>query len=198
MIPTSQLIALTLFALTTSITPGPNNFMLMMSGTNFGYKKTIPHIFGVSIGFPVLVIFMGFGLGKVFKTWPTTELYLQVLSALILLYLAYRIFQTKSLDQNQENLTGPIKFWEAFLFQMVNPKGWSVAIACITLYTQDQSLIQILTICLVYLVINLPCSSLWVLLGKKINLFLSNPLREKVFKMTMAICLISTLFVAKI
>lgn len=194
MIPTGQFIALLIFALITSITPGPNNILLMTSGSSFGYRRSLGHLLGVSTGFPVLVFFMGLGLEQLVNIYPDSLKVLKVISLFVLMYLAWKIFRSPSLQQQSRNLPKPISFWEALAFQLVNPKGWSVALTCITLYTEDQSLPQILTICLVYFVINIPCSSLWILMGKKLSFLLSTPSREKAFKGLMSLILLGTLF----
>ncbi|RMU51303.1 Amino acid transporter LysE [Pseudomonas savastanoi pv. glycinea] len=117
------LLAFTLFAFVTSITPGPNNMMLLASGVNFGFSRTLPHMLGISIGFFVLVLTVGFGLGSVFKAWPLLYTILRYVGAAYLLYLAWKIATSGPASDNVDSQGKPLSFMSAALFQWVNPKA---------------------------------------------------------------------------
>jgi len=120
---TEVFLALLGYAFVTSITPGPNNLMLLASGVNFGFIRTIPHMLGVGIGFFVMLLAVGFGLGAVFTAFPALHLVLKVLGSAYLLYLAWRIATTRSLAKEGKAGAVPMTFLEAAAFQWVNPKA---------------------------------------------------------------------------
>ena len=133
------LVALCLFAIATSITPGPNNIMLLASGVNFGLRRTLPHTLGISSGFCILLLAVGLGLGFLFTSFPLLQVALKILGSLYMLYLALRIATSRSFnqkgDQASHKQSRPMTFMEAALFQWVNPKAWVMAISSMSLYT---------------------------------------------------------------
>ena len=185
--------ALITFALVSSITPGPNNIMLMSSGTNFGFRKTIPHMLGVSIGFAIMVFLVGVGLMEIFTLFPVVKTTLKIISVIYLMYLSYKIaFTTSSIESDKKRAT-PLTFIQAVLFQWVNPKAWTMALTAITLYASSSSLFSVLKVSLVYGVVNLPAVSTWVLLGKQIRKLLKSQIRLRIFNIIMALLLLSSL-----
>ena len=120
------LIGLIGFAVASSITPGPNNLMLMASGANFGFRRTIPHMVGISLGHAFMVMLVGLGLGKLFDTYPVAQTVLQVLSTGYLLYLAWKIANAAP-PQEGVARGKPFTFFQAAAFQWVNPKAWYMA-----------------------------------------------------------------------
>ena len=127
-----EILSISLFWFVTAYTPGPNNVVASYSGFNFGIKKTIPHILGVTLGFTSLVLFLSIGLINVFKLFPIIQIVIRYLGTLFLIYLAYKIaFSTSSNETQKEN---PVKFIETFLFQYLNPKGVTVAIIVVSTY----------------------------------------------------------------
>lgn len=120
-----------LFALVTTITPGPNNTMLLASGVNFGFRRTMPHLFGISIGVAILMLCVGFGLGEAFKRLPLLYTLLEVASVAYLLYLAWRIGTSGEVKAHGAK-SRPMTFIEAAAFQWVNPKAWMMVLTAAT------------------------------------------------------------------
>ena len=116
-----EILSMALFWIVAAYTPGPNNVIASYSGFNFGIKKTLPHIFGVAFGFTFLIFLLTIGLVNVFKVFPIIQVSLKYLGSLFLIYLAYKIYFSK-IDNEKKN-ESPVKFFETFLFQFLNPKG---------------------------------------------------------------------------
>lgn len=186
------LTALAGFAFVTSITPGPNNMMLLASGANFGFSRTIPHMLGIGIGFTVMVMLVGAGLMQLFDAWPPSYTILKVLAAAYMLWLAWKIAHSAS-PEGKSAGAKPMSFLQAALFQWVNPKAWTMALSAITLYAPGRELTAVLWVALVFGAINLPCVSSWTVLGQKLRLILGNPSRLIVFNWTMAALLVLSL-----
>ncbi len=185
--------ALFIFAFVASITPGPNNIMLMASGTNFGFRKTFPHILGINIGFSTLVFGVGIGLMEIFNTIPFTQIILKLLCGLYLIYLSHRIATSSSdIEKNGDKKSKPLSFLQALLFQWVNPKGWSMSLAAISIYSPTNSLSGIILVTAAFSIANLPCQCLWALLGQQFRRLMTNS-RLKIFNYSMAGLLLLTL-----
>ncbi|MEO1379693.1 MAG: LysE family translocator, partial [Pseudomonadota bacterium] len=141
--------ALVVFAFVSVITPGPNNLMLMASGANFGFRKTVPHMLGIGIGFPAMVVLVGLGVMQVFDLWPPSYTVLKFLSIGYLLYLAWKIANaappSEAATQGQ-----PLSFLQSAGFQWLNPKAWSMALSAITLYAASRDIQAILLIAGIY------------------------------------------------
>ena len=185
--------ALAAFAFVSSITPGPNNLMLMASGANFGFGRTLPHMLGVAIGFSLMVALVGLGLAQIFVAYPIAETILTVLSLLYLLHLAYKIATAAPAEQGARAGT-PMTFTQAAAFQWVNPKAWSMALTAVTLYTADAGAAAVLLTAAVFGAVNLPCVSLWVIMGQQVAHFLRSPRRLRAFNWGMAGLLILSLY----
>ncbi len=156
------LLGFALFALVTSITPGPNNTMLLASGVNFGFNRTIPHMLGITCGFFVLVVAVGFGLGAVFQTYPLLYTILRYVGAAYLLYLAWKIAHSGPVSESEKGESKPISYLGAAAFQWVNPKAWIMAIGAISTYTPMQGYFtNVIVIAAVFALINLPSVSVW-------------------------------------
>ncbi|WP_405128540.1 LysE family translocator [Pseudoalteromonas sp. PB2-1] len=188
------LTALALFALVSSITPGPNNLMLMSSGANFGFRRTMPHLLGVTLGFMLMLILVGLGVMQVFDFFPSSYLILKVFCVAYLFYLAFKI-ATSNGQQASNNKSEPFTFTQAALFQWVNPKAWAMALSAIGLYAPDKNLLSVFIVSIVFGVVNLPCVCSWTLLGQKLQHYLRNPVRLKGFNHIMAgLLIVSVLF----
>jgi threonine/homoserine/homoserine lactone efflux protein len=185
---------LTLFAFVSSITPGPNNLMLMTSGANFGFKQTVPHFLGVGIGFTLMIILVGLGLMQLFDSFPVSYDILKVLSIIYLLYLALKIARSASITEQDNEKLKPLTFIQAALFQWVNPKAWTMALTSISIYAPSNSFISVLLVAIIFGLINLPCISSWIVLGQKMKLILTDQKRFKIFNITMASLLILSLY----
>ena len=189
----ATLVALSAFALVTSITPGPNNMMLMASGANFGLRRTIPHALGVGFGFTLMIVLVGVGLMELFDLFPVLGLALKVVSVAYLLWLAWKIAHAAAPDTEGSARGKPMSFVQAMLFQWVNPKAWSMALTAIALYAPDRNLAAVALVAAVFGVINLPSTSLWAVMGQALRGWLSSPARLKAFNWTMAALLVGSL-----
>lgn len=186
--------ALALFALVSSITPGPNNLMLMNSGASFGIKKTIPHVLGVVIGFDIMVMLVGTGIMGVFERYPMGAEILKVASIAYLLYLSYQIATSTSAPEQTDAQAKPMSFLQAALFQWINPKAWTMALTAISVYATSTDFKAVLFVTVVFGLINLPSVSVWVFLGKKMQSILTSQTRLRAFNMTMALLLVGSLY----
>lgn len=184
--------ALAAFAFVTSITPGPNNLMLMSSGANFGFRRTIPHMFGVGLGFVIMLILVGTGLVGVFEAYPVSYTVLKSVSVAYLLYLAWKIANSSPPDEAGSTAT-PMTFLQAALFQWVNPKAWAMALTAVTVYAPSQTMAAIGLVGIVFGLVNIPSVGSWTLLGQQMRRFLNSPSRLRAFNITMAILLIASL-----
>lgn len=186
--------ALVGFAFVSSITPGPNNLMLMASGANYGFRRTIPHMLGISIGHSVMVTLVGLGLAQVFEAYPITRLILQIGSTAYLLYLAWKIANAAP-PQEGAAQGKPFTFLQAAGFQWVNPKAWYMAIYAITNYTPDGGGIwPVIIVALVFACTNFPSIMVWATLGTQVKRLLHRPRLLRAFNWTMAGLLVLTLW----
>jgi threonine/homoserine/homoserine lactone efflux protein len=188
------LTGLAVFSFVSSITPGPNNLMLMASGANFGFRRTIPHMLGVGIGFVFMITMVGIGLVGFFTAVPESYLVLKALSIVYLLYLAGRIATAARPGEETDETGRPFNFWQAAAFQWVNPKAWTMALTAMALYAPTQSLDAVLIVALVFGVINLPCVSAWTILGQQLQVYLSSPRRLQAFNWVMAGLIVASLY----
>ncbi|WP_171178158.1 LysE family translocator [Ruegeria sp. HKCCD8929] len=187
------LLALVTFAFVSSITPGPNNLMLMASGANFGFRRTIPHMLGIGLGFTFMVLMVGAGLVQVFDAYPVSYTVLKAASVAYLLYLAWKIANAAPIREHEAE-GRPMNFLQAAAFQWVNPKAWAMALTATTAYAPTQSLSAILVVAAVFGAINLPSVSTWTVLGQQMARFLTNPRRLTMFNWTMAALLVASLY----
>ncbi|EJM24196.1 MULTISPECIES: LysE family translocator [Pseudomonas] len=189
------LMGFALFALVTSITPGPNNTMLLASGVNFGFNRTIPHMLGITCGFFVLVVAVGFGLGTVFQTYPMLYTVLRYIGAAYLLYLAWKIAHSGPVSESEKGESKPISYLGAAAFQWVNPKAWIMAIGAISTYTPMQGYFtNVLVIAAVFALINLPSVSVWAGCGTLLRNVLKDRRWLRLFNWGMALLLVASLY----
>lgn len=184
--------ALALFALVTSVTPGPNNLMLMASGANFGFRRTVPHMLGVGLGFVLMTFLVGVGLAGLFQTYPLAVTALEVVSVVYMLWLAWKIAHAAAPKDRQAGGT-PMTFLQAAAFQWVNPKAWAMALTAITVHAPDRSLWAVALVAVIFGAINLPSVSLWTLIGQQMRRVLTNTRRLTIFNWTMAGLLVLSL-----
>jgi len=153
----SALPAAVLFALVTTITPGPNNTMLLASGVNFGLKRTVPHLLGISAGVAFLMLAVGLGLAQAFERFAWLYTVLETASVVYLLYLAWKI-GTSSSVQARDGERRPMRFYEAVAFQWVNPKAWMMVLtAATTIHLHASLSLNAALMALVFIVVGLPC-----------------------------------------
>lgn len=182
--------ALALFSFVSSITPGPNNIMLMNSGASYGFKQTLPHMLGVGLGFTLMVALVGLGIMQIFEQFPLSYQVLKVLSIGYLLYLAYKIASSSSAINNNSDQAKPFTFLQAAMFQWVNPKAWTMALTAISVYAASTDFYAVLFVAVVFGLVNFPCISLWVFMGQKLQRVLSQQQHLKMFNITMAFLLV--------
>ncbi|WP_080458436.1 LysE family translocator [Roseovarius sp. A-2] len=188
------LAALATFALVTVITPGPNNLMLMASGTNFGFVRTIPHMLGIGLGFPLMVFCVGLGVMRVFDLWPLSYTLLKAVSVAYLLWLAWKIAHAAPPRAATEQAEGtPLTFLQSAAFQWVNPKAWSMALSAITLYATGRDLAAVLWVAGVYVAMSTISTTSWTVLGQQVRRLLKSPGRLRLFNRVMAALLVATL-----
>lgn len=184
--------ALFTFAFVSSVTPGPNNLMLMASGANFGFKRTLPHMFGVGFWFCFMITMIGVGVIRLFELWPSIYDVLKVVSVIYMLWLSWKI-ATAAPPEEKAAGQKPFTFIQAGLFQWVNPKAWTMALTAVTVYAPQHDLHSVLLISLLFGLINVVVISSWVVLGTGMRQWLSNKKRLRIFNWTMAALLVGSL-----
>jgi threonine/homoserine/homoserine lactone efflux protein len=182
-----------LFCFVTSITPGPNNIMLMTSGVNHGVRKTLPHFSGIIIGFPAMVAAIGLGLSVVFLNYPVVHQIIKVIGIAYLLFLAWKIANSSNPNAS-ENLREPLTFFQAVAFQWVNPKAWIIAVGAIATYTTVGNVKeQVLVIILGYATVGSISMALWLLMGAVLQNFIRNQKQMQLFNICMAVLLVGSI-----
>ena len=187
------LAALLGFAFVTSVTPGPNNLMLVASGANFGFRRTLPHMLGISFGFAVLAGAVGFGLAGLLQAVPGALLALKALAVAYMLWLAWKIANAAA-PEGRGHAGTPFSFLQAAAFQWVNPKAWAMALGAVTVYAPGGTAAEIGLVAGLASAVNLPTVSLWAWAGEGLRRWLTNPRRLRVFNLTMAAALVASLW----
>ena len=189
------LLAFVLFAFVTSVTPGPNNLMLLASGVNFGLRRSVPHMLGVSLGFMLLVLAVGLGLGQLFQRWPLLHTLLAWGGATYLLYLAWKIARSVAPSDSGAAPGKPFTFVQAAAFQWINPKAWIMAITAIGTYIpQEDFLGNLLLLAPLFALVNGPSVGLWTVAGSLLRKLLQDSRKRRLFNHGMAILLVLSLY----
>ena len=184
--------AFVVFAVATLFTPGPNNVMLMASGLNFGFARTLPHLLGVTLGFGFLVLVVGFGLGAVFAAYPAIYTVVKFAGAAYLVYLAWRIATAGA--AKGEGGGRPFTFVQAAAFQWVNAKGWVIAIGAVTAYAAVAPYpLNIFLLAGVFTLFGAASSTTWLLFGTVLKRVVSDPRSVAIFNRTRAVLLVLSL-----
>jgi threonine/homoserine/homoserine lactone efflux protein len=187
------LVALTIFSVVSCGTPGPNNMMLLSSGATFGFRRTMPHIFGISGGCIVMIMLLGFGLAAVLARLPWLYMLLHIVSIGYLLYLAWRIVTSVGVAGASARAR-PLSFLDAAAFQWVNPKAWAMTLGAATSFARpDHFTVDIATIAFVICVTGLPCIMLWAGGGTLVRRLLTRPGTLRAFNIGMAVLLVGSL-----
>lgn len=186
--------ALVIFCFVSSITPGPNNLMLMTSGVNFGVRRTVPHMVGIALGFTVMVALVGLGLAGVFTRYPSLLVGMKWVGAAYMVYLAVKLARAAPLTAGGA-LGDPMTFLQAAAFQWVNPKAWIMALTGVATYAdQGDYTRSVLLVALVFGIVTLPCIACWALFGTALRHALQRPLVLRAFNWTMGALLIASLY----
>jgi threonine/homoserine/homoserine lactone efflux protein len=188
------LIPYVLYCVAMSGTPGPNNVMLLASGVNYGYGRTQPHIWGINIGFSLMMFLMALGLGAVFLAEPRLQLALKIVGIASMLWLAWKIASASEVGEGEAR-GRPMTFLEAAAFQWVNVKAWMMIMGAIAVYAPPgySPLQKALYLSLIMLVAGAPAMHVWTLFGVGIRRFLDNPKALRAFNVTMALLLVASL-----
>ncbi len=185
----TELLPLLTYSLVMSSTPGPNNLMLTASGANFGFRRSLPHIAGISAGMLVQTALTCLGLGAMFEAWPMLHTVLRIAGALYLIVLAWKLAGAAMADVS---LARPLSFWQAAAFQAVNPKSWlkSVTVASVFMPPGLDIASGTLLVTAITVAIGVPCISMWTLFGVGLRQWLTDARRRRVFNVIMAATLI--------
>ena len=187
--------AFALFVVASSITPGPNNTMLMASGVNFGFRRSFRHLAGVQFGFIALLLGVGLGLQGVLLQFPQMYDVLRYAGGSYLLWMAYKLATARPAATGAGAATQPMGFWAATAFQALNPKAWVMAVTCMSTYLAPQaSLGQLLFLVGLFFVLGAPSSVLWLSFGQVMRQWLQDPVRLRTFNITMALALVASLY----
>jgi len=194
-----------LFMLVSSVTPGPNNTMLMASGVHFGFRRTLAHLMGVQLGFGFMVVAVGLGLHTVLAQFPAFYALVRFAGAAYMVWMAWSLASARphvpasaALDDglhSAQDEAKPLGFWGAVLFQWVNPKAWVMAVTIMSAYVPPGAgLLQIAPLGMLYVALGFPCSSVWVGFGSALRSYLQDPFRMRVFNCSMAAALLLSLY----
>lgn len=185
-------LAILVFAVSSTITPGPNNIMILTSGLNFGIKRSLPHLLGICIGFPLMVAAVGMGFSQVFERFPIIHELIKVLGVAYLLYLAWLMARSSTQQLESGRNTNPLTFIQAALFQWVNPKAWVMASGAVAAYTTQSTdmLLQVMVISLSFFVVAFPCVGVWLFFGSALKRILQRSAYQRLFNLSMALLLV--------
>lgn len=186
-------VALVTFAFVTSVTPGPNNVMLLASGVNFGFRRTVPHMAGVALGHALMVFLVGIGLMGAFIGYPPLQLALKIVSSLYMLWLAWKI--ATAVPPSGARAEGrPLTFLQAAAFQWVNPKAWIMSLAAVAIYAPDQKFVAVAWVALGFLSVGWLTTVIWTSVGVSLRRLLAHPSWLRAFNYTMAVLLLASLY----
>lgn len=189
--PIDMLLGMIAFVCAMAFTPGPNNIMVTASGVNFGFTRTIPHILGITFGFFVLVCVCAAGLGAVFTAFPSLQIALKAAGVLYLLWLAWKIATSAPASADDTQVAQPISFWQATLFQWVNPKAFVAALSAIALYVRPSHWLTDVTVLqIVSAIATVAAVATWTGFGVALRRLLSNPKHARIFNIVMALLLV--------
>jgi len=189
------LLAASAFILASSVTPGPNNTMLMASGVNFGMRRTLPHLAGVQFGFGFMLLCVGTGLHAVMAQFPMFYDALRFAGAAYMLVIAWKLATAQSANAEVQRPAQPMGFWGAVAFQWVNPKAWVMAVTFMSTYPPAHAGIsEIAPLVLLFMALGMPFSALWAGFGSAMRSFLQDPKRLRIFNITMALALVASLY----
>ncbi|MEM6896286.1 MAG: LysE family translocator [Pseudomonadota bacterium] len=188
-------LALLGFAFASSITPGPNNMMLMASGANFGFGRSLPHLAGIGAGFALMIALVGFGLAQLFEVFPVLHWVLKIGAALYMTWFAWKIATAAPKLDAPDEVGKPFTFLQAALFQWVNPKAWAMALTVVSVYMPEAlGLLAPVIVALLFQIAGVPCMVAWAVLGVGMRRFLTSAGRLRVFNGVMGALLVLSLW----
>jgi threonine/homoserine/homoserine lactone efflux protein len=192
--PVDLLLALAGYVTAMSVTPGPNNLMLLTSGVNFGFRRTIPHMAGIAFGVLTILALVGLGLGRLLETNPRVYAALKIASLVYLAWLAWKIATSGPPDTGGENTEArPLTVLEAALFQWVNPKAWAMVVTAATAFAvPDNYIPSLLAMACVFTAVNLPSAAIWIAAGTALRGLLEKPATLRAFNVAMALLLLAS------
>ena len=191
----SLLIAFVIFATVMFFTPGPNNIMLLSSGLTYGFRRTLPHVAGITIGFAFMVGAVGLGLGTIFISYPVLQTILKYAGAAYLIWLAAAIAMSGPVTPDQDNARGPMTFWGAAMFQWINAKGWVMVIGTITAYAAIAVYPWNIAIQVgLSLLLGAVSCTVWAFFGSALRPVLTSPRAVRAFNIVMAVLLLASLY----
>jgi threonine/homoserine/homoserine lactone efflux protein len=186
--------ALQVFAAIAAYTPGPNNTLLMASGVNFGFRRSLPLVFGVGIGFPLMIGLVGLGLGKVFDNYASLYTVLKYAGAAYMLYLAWKIATSKPATANSDSDAKPLSFLQMALFQWVNPKGWIMAVTALSAYTTANSYYTgVAVVVATFVFMGFTSASAWALFGAGLKQVMTDVRYYRAINFGLAVLLVASL-----
>ena len=189
--PLDIFLALAAFATVTAFTPGPNNIMVTASGVNFGFTRTLPHILGITLGFVVLLLGCAAGLGAIFAAYPPLQIVLKVAGALYMLWLAWKVATSAPSSAEPDEVARPLSFWQAALFQWVNPKAVVIALSAIAIYVRPANWrVDLAVLLVVFGVTTILAVATWTGFGVALRRVLNDPKRARIFNIVMAVLLV--------
>lgn len=188
-----QLLAFTLFSFAGAVTPGPNNTIATLSGATFGFRRTLPQILGVSVGYPLMLAALGLGLGQLFERAPWLHGAMRYVGAAFLLYLAWKLIRANA--PQAAGSARPVGFFEALFFQWLNPKAWSIALGALAAFTTpglsaNAFLAEVAIFTLASMAVTFPSLVLWCLFGVAIAAVLNDDRKRRMFNYSLAAILV--------
>lgn len=183
--------AMFFFSLSMSISPGPVNMVIVSSGANYGIKKTMPYVSGATIGFTLLLLFIGLGFSQVINTFPFFLKYLALAGSLFIMYMGYKIASSKpEIEVNKEDATP--KFYEGFFLQWLNPKAWIACVSGASIFSSTESYAPFLTFASIYFFVCYASLAAWAVLGDRVSFLLNSHFRLRFFNFFMGLLLMLT------
>ncbi|MBI04603.1 MAG: lysine transporter LysE [Pelagibacteraceae bacterium] len=193
MITWELILAISAYNFVMYVTPGPNNSILTASGIKFGFFRSIPNIFGIPTGHGLQLALVCLGLGSMFSKFPILLDILRFVGATYILYLAYKMFGSLNITSSEDK-TRPLRYYEAILFQFINPKAWVICITAVSLFYPEKENLLVGTLFMVVMstIINIPSISIWAFGGSVIRHYLSNNKLKKIMEWVLALLLLGT------
>jgi threonine/homoserine/homoserine lactone efflux protein len=192
--PLDVFLALASFAFVMAFTPGPNNIMLTASGANFGFVRSIPHMAGVVVGFVILLVVSGGGLGALLVSFPSIQMALKVVGAVYMLWLAWKIANAHGGHDGMNPDARPLTFLQAAAFQWVNPKGVIIAFGAVALYVRpERAFLDLLILLIVFGLATLLSTVTWSCFGAALSRVLRDERRARIFNIVMALLLVASI-----